>query len=148
MKAITRFTLETHAGPYERWPLRSRLLCDGQPTDLRLLGYSLSWQFELENRILLITDYDCPFEEAYEIYLLSNELRVLSRASDPPRLALLGIMAGALSVSSRNLYCRAEIIDGATVRLLGCSAPPHLQITVRHKRSLGFGSLLHLQFVG
>jgi hypothetical protein len=40
MKPINRFTLEKHDGPYEKWPLRSRLFLDGKPTDLSLPGYA------------------------------------------------------------------------------------------------------------
>lgn len=78
MKRSTRFSLEKHDGPYESWPLRTRLLADGQPTRVRLGGYVLLHQFEVEDGYLLVTDYDCPFEEMTVFTLLSSELRVLS----------------------------------------------------------------------
>src|SRR5206468_5883961 len=44
MKPITRFALEKHDGPYETWPLRSRVSLDGKPTDISLPGYTLLHQ--------------------------------------------------------------------------------------------------------
>ena len=36
------------------------------------------WQFETSGGYLLITDYDCPFEEITNFALLSTDLRLLS----------------------------------------------------------------------
>jgi hypothetical protein len=79
--SCTRFELEKHNGPYEKWPLKSRLIVDGALTDVRVTGYSLLHQFEIPNGFLLVTDYDCPFEESTNFTLLSRELRVISRRS-------------------------------------------------------------------
>ena len=78
MKSIDRFTLETHEGPYEKWPLRSRLSIDGQPTGVTLPGYQLLCQFEAPDGYVLVTDYDCPFEEATSFALVSKQLRLKS----------------------------------------------------------------------
>jgi hypothetical protein len=78
MKPINRFTLERHDGPYEKWPLRSRLFLDGRPTDLSLPGYALLHQFETSDGYILLTDYDCPFEEITNFVLISKHLRLLS----------------------------------------------------------------------
>ena len=78
MKPIGRFALERHAGPYESWPLRSRLLLDGAPTPVTLPGYVILHQFETAAGFLIVTDYDCPFEEATTFALLATDLRVLS----------------------------------------------------------------------
>jgi hypothetical protein len=78
MKPITRFALEKHDGPYETWPLRSRLSLDGEPTDISLPGYTLLHQFETSNGYILVTDYDCPFEEITNFALISKQLRVQS----------------------------------------------------------------------
>lgn len=78
MNAITRFALEKHDGPYEKWPVRSRLLADGEPTRISLPGYSLLQQFETPYGFILITDYDCPFEETTNFALVSTPLRLLS----------------------------------------------------------------------
>lgn len=146
MRATNRFSLEQHAGPHERWPPRTRLFCDGEPTRLKLSGYHLFRQLEVAHgRFLLVLDYDCPFEEMFEIYLLSADHRVLSRASDPPKaLVFLGVAMGALEVSARNLYFDHEVVDDRTVRLVA-DRPPSLRITVRDRRPLGIGSLLEVR---
>ena len=75
MNATNRFSLETHAGPYESWPLRSRLILDGTPSGLKVNGYVLLHQFETTAGFLLVTDYDCPFEESVNFVLISKDLR-------------------------------------------------------------------------
>ncbi len=78
MNAISRFTLEQHDGPYETWPLRSRLFLDGEPTGISLPGYALLHQCETSNGYVLVTDYDCPFEEITNFILVSKQLRLQS----------------------------------------------------------------------
>lgn len=147
MRPIDRFSLERHEGPYESWPLRTRLSCAGERTALELAGYDLRWQFELDIGYLLITDHDCPFEEIYEIYLLGRDLRLRSHHSDPsPANVLFGAMAGAIGLSSKNLYCSAEVLDARRVRLLGCTKPPHLEIAVLDKRPYAVGRLLRVRY--
>jgi hypothetical protein len=75
---IARFTLERHAGPYERWPSRSRLFADGRATATRVPGCSLLHQFRMDDGYLLVTDYDCPFEEVTAFTLLDERLRVVA----------------------------------------------------------------------
>lgn len=77
MKPIRRFSLEQHDGPYESWPTRSRLIDAGVITETRVPGYNLLHQFELNVGFLLVTDYDCPFEEATTFVLTGPDLRVL-----------------------------------------------------------------------
>jgi hypothetical protein len=78
MNSISRFSLESHGGPYETWPLKSRLLLDGKLTGTSLAGYSLLHQFEIADGYFLVHDCDCPFEEMTHFTLLDRELRVLS----------------------------------------------------------------------
>ena len=78
MKAISRFSLESHSGPYEKRPLKSRLLRDGELTGTSLAGYSLLHQFEIAAGYFLVHDWDCPFEEMTHFTLLDRKLRVLS----------------------------------------------------------------------
>jgi hypothetical protein len=78
MKPINRFALEKHDGPYEKWPLRSRLSLDGTPTDLFLPGYALWHQFETPGGYILVTDYDCPYEEITNFALFSKDFRLNS----------------------------------------------------------------------
>lgn len=79
MIPIDRFSLEQHAGEYKDWPLRTRVLLDGQPTDLFIPGYVLLHQFAVDDEYLLVADCDCPFEEATTFALVSPDLRLLSR---------------------------------------------------------------------
>ena len=78
MNSITQFGLEKHEGPYEQWPLHSRLLSDDKPTEISLPGYSLLHQFETPYGFVLVTDYDCPFEEITNFALVSSQMRLVS----------------------------------------------------------------------
>lgn len=78
MTTIERFSLERHAGEYASWPLRTRLLLDGAPTPVTLPGYTILHQFEIAPGFLIVTDCDCPYEEATTFALLSRDLRLLS----------------------------------------------------------------------
>ena len=90
MRTISRFSLQTHSGPYEKWPLKSRLICDGKSTGTQLAGYSLLHQFETSAGYFLVHDWDCPFEEMTHFTLLDRKLRVLSsRAMGAPYVSWL-----------------------------------------------------------
>ena len=78
MKLINRFHLQQHEGPYEKWPVRSRLFADGEPTGILLPGYSLLYQFETPYGFVLVTDYDCPYEETTSFSFISSQMRLLS----------------------------------------------------------------------
>ncbi|NHV29169.1 hypothetical protein [Burkholderia sp. D-99] len=80
MKPVDRFALETHDGPYEKWPSRTHVLVDGVRSALAVSGYVLLRQFETPAAYLLVTDYDCPFEEAVTFTLVSKDSpKVLAR---------------------------------------------------------------------
>lgn len=79
MKEIDRFALETHAGPYDAWPSRTRVIVDGVRSELAISGYVLLRQFETPDAYLLVTDYDCLFEEAVTFTLVSKRLKVLAK---------------------------------------------------------------------
>ena len=78
MVPVKRFALEQHEGPYEKWPLRSRLFVDGRLSGVSLPGYVLLHQFDTPCGYILVTDCDCPFEEFTYFTLLSHDLRLLS----------------------------------------------------------------------
>jgi len=78
MQTTTCFSLERHSGPYESWPLRSRLLVDGVPGSARVPGYTLLHQFAMPSGYLLVTDCECPFEEATSFVLLDKKSQLLS----------------------------------------------------------------------
>ena len=79
MEPIARFGLESHAGPYERWPTTSRLVVDGAPLDVRVPGYVIEAQYSTRLGTLLVTSFDCPFEESNSFVLLDDALRVVAR---------------------------------------------------------------------
>lgn len=78
MENISHFSIEKHNGPYEKWPLKSKLFHSDKDTGIKIPGFSLLHQFKLGNEFLLITDWDCPFEEATEILLLDSSFRIIS----------------------------------------------------------------------
>lgn len=80
MKPIHRYSLEPHDGPYDSWPLTSRLLLDGKPTDARIPGYFIEAQYESGAGPVIVTSYDCPFEESNSFVLLNGSLEVVARA--------------------------------------------------------------------
>ena len=59
--------------------MRLPLLDNDEPTRARLTGHYLRYQFELAAGFLLITDFDCPFEESTHFSLVSRNYEVLSR---------------------------------------------------------------------
>ena len=74
MTPIHSFSLAKHDGPYESWPLKTRLLLDQQSTHVEIAGYVIEGQYRCPNGFLLITSYDCPFEEISELILLTSDL--------------------------------------------------------------------------
>ncbi|MCL2658010.1 MAG: hypothetical protein FWD62_11470 [Betaproteobacteria bacterium] len=79
MKAIERFSLAAHSGDYASWPLRTPLYFDSRASSLKVSGYQLLHQFETIAGYLIVTDYDCPFEEAVSFTLIDSSLtRILS----------------------------------------------------------------------
>ena len=77
MDEITCFGLESHPGPYQSWPLSSRLLLDGRPTATALTGYIIEKQFRSAAGVVLATSCDCPYEERRTFYLLDEQLGVV-----------------------------------------------------------------------
>jgi hypothetical protein len=72
MHLVDMFTLETHTGPYEKWPRRTRLFAHGADTGQTAPGYVIEAQYKCAAGYLLITSYDCVFEEANTFSLLND----------------------------------------------------------------------------
>jgi hypothetical protein len=79
--ATHRFALETHPGAYETWPGKSRLMTDGALQNVAVPGYALLHQFEIPDGYVLVTDFDCPYEEATSFILLSRGMELLAKRS-------------------------------------------------------------------
>jgi len=132
VKPVREFTLEEHDGPYERWPLRTRVLRGGRPTGAEVPGHSLLHQFELAGpRYLLVVDWDCPFEEETSVVLLDPALRVLS-------VKRFGAPWGSF------LLRDATVVDERTLDL--DFGPQDVQrVTVRERRPWWIGPLLRAE---
>ena len=79
MEEVHIFSLERHDGSYEKWPLRTRLFVNGEPTSTTVPGYTILHQFKTEYGYLLVTDCDCLFEEMTSFVLIdSRSMRILS----------------------------------------------------------------------
>jgi hypothetical protein len=78
MEEVHLFSLEQHSGPYEQWPLRSRLFINQEACDTCVPGYVLLRQFKTADGYLLITDCDCPYEEATSFILLDEHYKIQS----------------------------------------------------------------------
>ena len=81
MQSIHCFSLARHSGPYEEWPELTALLRDGVPTGAEIPGYVIEAQYRCEHGLLLITSYDCMFEESNDFLLLDDDHRILARKS-------------------------------------------------------------------
>ncbi|MBN8481583.1 MAG: hypothetical protein J0L88_08345 [Xanthomonadales bacterium] len=79
MQVVNRFELEAHAGPYESWPRDSRLRVDGRVVDVRVPGYVIDAQYRVGDEYLLVTSFDCPYEEASAFVLLDASSRMRAR---------------------------------------------------------------------
>lgn len=102
MQPITRFALEAHAGPYDRWPATTALLADGLPTGARVPGYVIDAQFATPLGTLLVTSYDCPFEEANTFLLLDDAHRIVAR-TDLGAMYASWLLAGCWPTSATSL---------------------------------------------
>ncbi|WP_424195204.1 hypothetical protein ACMYR3_05295 [Ampullimonas aquatilis] len=81
MQKIDAFSLEQHHGPYQAWPLKTRLYFRGQDTGSAINGYEIEAQYQCRQGYLLITAYDCPFEESNEFILLDKAFKVIAQKS-------------------------------------------------------------------
>lgn len=73
-----RFSLAKHKGPHARWPVKTALLCDGLLTGTQIEGCVIEAQYRCVAGHLLITSFDCPYEEANRFTLLDEHFQVLA----------------------------------------------------------------------
>jgi hypothetical protein len=78
MEPINEFSFVTHDGPYEQWPEKTELLRHGQRTGAFIPGYVIEAQYRCMHGVLLVTSYDCPFEESNDFILLTDEYTLLA----------------------------------------------------------------------
>jgi hypothetical protein len=84
-------------------------------------GLEIEGQYECDNGYVLITSYDCPFEEAQNFLLLDSRFRVVSRK-------FLGVMYGSY------LLMKNYVIDESRIALqfAGEDSLWTLQVRSRH----------------
>lgn len=78
---VNRFRLERYDRSGNSRPLCSPLYDEAGRTETLIDGCELLHQFEVPDGYLLITDYDCPFEEKTCFTLLGPSLRILATRS-------------------------------------------------------------------
>ena len=78
-RSIECFSLAKHEGDYENWPLETELYHNGQATCASVAGSVLEAQYAMAAGYLLVSTWDCPFEEMATFLLLDTELNLLSR---------------------------------------------------------------------
>ena len=81
MIPIEKFTLQEHEGQYKDRPLKSSLYFCGEDTRLKVSGYVIEKQFELPSYFLLLINWDCPFEEGYEVVVLNKQIKIIGSYS-------------------------------------------------------------------
>lgn len=84
MKHIDKFSLQEHEGEYENRPLESLLYYCGESLGIKVLGYVIEKQFELDDYFLLLINWDCPFEEGCEIVVLNKLHKIVGSYSFTP----------------------------------------------------------------
>jgi hypothetical protein len=87
MQHIALFSLETHEGAYDKWPSKTRLFADGRDTGEVVSGYVVEAQYQCAAGYLLITSFDCPYEEANDFLLLNDRYQTVAKTR-------LGVMYG------------------------------------------------------
>ncbi len=78
MEQTKQFTLETHRGPYEKWPSVSRLFVNGEDTKKSITGYLIEGQYTCADGYLLVTSMDCAFEETSHFILLDRDFNTIA----------------------------------------------------------------------
>ncbi len=78
MKAITRFDMRPLFDINDPWGEHSQLIFNGNQTSTVVPGRQLLRQYEMPSGYLLVTDFNCPFEEQTHFLLLDHRFRVLS----------------------------------------------------------------------
>jgi hypothetical protein len=80
---ITRFALAPLGVDHEQWKGKCELICEGRQTGTFVPGCDLKAQYQTDRYFLLITQYDCLFEESVSVTLLSEDLRLLASSTVP-----------------------------------------------------------------
>tara|TARA_Y100000031_G_C8138403_1_gene346401 strand:+ start:523 stop:930 length:408 start_codon:yes stop_codon:yes gene_type:complete len=133
MKVINKLSLEKHDGEYTDWPLKSTLLVDGKPTKTKLPGYKMLCSIQLkDDRILVVIDYDCPFEEQATAVLLNSDYKILTKKLFPS-----GVLIDGSSIIAKSEKC-------FEVKTFGSE---NFSVKILNKRLFFWKSLIEIEFV-
>jgi hypothetical protein len=119
-ETITAFSLEAHSGPYDTWPWRTRLFYEGRDTGRKVGGYLIEAQFSVAAGFLVVTSYDCPFEEMTHFYLLDQHFRIRGHAAKG--VPYVSWLLKTMSPESEGAF-RVEFYGGE-----------HWRLTIRERR--------------
>jgi len=78
IEIIDSFSLVSHEGPYELWPSKTKIIFEGVDTREEVAGYVVELQFKVGDHYLLITSYDCSFEESNSFILLNQSFETIT----------------------------------------------------------------------
>jgi hypothetical protein len=78
MQQTNLFSLETHSGPYETWPLANGLFFNGVDTHKKITGFLIEAQYICNDGYLLVTSMDCLFEETSNFILLDKDFNTIA----------------------------------------------------------------------
>lgn len=81
MQIINKFSFQKYTGSDENRPLKSLLFFCGESLETKLSGFVIDKQFELEEYFLLFINWDCPYEEGCNIYVLNKRKKVVGSYS-------------------------------------------------------------------
>ena len=79
MKEITVFSFKPQPGAYETWSLCSELIMNEKRTGKYVPGFVIGAQYAYKHLYLIVTSWDCLYEESQEFILLSKDLTVLCK---------------------------------------------------------------------
>jgi hypothetical protein len=102
IQSVAIFALEKHSGPYHAWGTTSALYADGILTNQRVPGFVIEGQYACADGYILITSYDCPFEEAQNFLLLDKKYQIISQE-------FLGVMYGSYLLMKNYAISDSEI---------------------------------------
>lgn len=78
---LVDYSLATYDGAYADRPLTTPLLLKGVAAGSSVPGYVIEGQYRWHEYLLLITSWDCPFEESYDFLLLDAAHQIVARTS-------------------------------------------------------------------
>ncbi len=134
IEALSCFSLARHDGPYDTWPDATRLFFEQRDTGRKLRGFALEAQFRVDDRYLLVTSYDCPFEELTRFYLLDARFRILGH-----------VWKGWAYTS---WLLKSITPESAATFVVDFGSAPAWRLSVRRTRWMGVGRLLSLKRLG